>query len=207
MKALSLALLLGLQTTSPQITVPPYPNAFRGGEVVAVIEQKRNHLQVTIVHTEEPFEEPVREALEQWRLPSGRDNAVVVVNFRDWLDMESTENGVKLNPASHKIQCPKSKLPLPMPALIVDPLYPELITLMVSISVVVRLDISQAGTVKDVDVLQGKDELNQVVIEAVRKWTFTPARDELDNPIESEAYAICVYRPAPSPPQDYSPSY
>jgi TonB family protein len=202
MKTLFLALLLALQATTPKVAVPPYPaNAFRGGNIVAVITPKDDSTRPLIVHAEEPFVEPVVNALAQWRLPSKRDErnaAVVVVNFRDWSDIEHSENGIKQNPASHSIQCDQSKFRyLPMPTVILDPFYPDA-TLTVTGSVVVHLKVSSSGTVKGVDVIQGIESFNKVVLEAVKQWRFSPARKD-GVPIESEAYAICVYRPLQNP--------
>ncbi|HTY64204.1 MAG TPA: hypothetical protein VMG30_18280 [Acidobacteriota bacterium] len=36
--------------------------------------------------------------------------------------------------------------------------------------------------------------ITPAAIEAVKKWKFAPAMDESGKPIESEAFAICVYR-------------
>lgn len=195
----SLVILMALQAdTTTRIVLPSYPsNAFRGGNVVAVLEQKRNGTQIAFLHSEEPFAEPVRQALSQWRLWTGdrklRD-AIVIANFRDWFDVENSENGIKLNPGAHRIQCSPSKPGLPVPSLIVDPDYPEL-AMIVTASIAVRLKVSRTGTVTAAEILQGEEEFNGPVMEAVKKWKFSPARDEQNNPIESEAYAICVYRP------------
>jgi hypothetical protein len=47
-------------------------------------------------------------------------------------------------------------------------------------------------------VLQGFGDLTQASIDAVKRWTFLPARDAADRPVTSDAFAVCVCRPLPS---------
>ncbi len=45
------------------------------------------------------------------------------------------------------------------------------------------------------EIMQGIDDFDSAVIEAVSQWKFVPAQDESGKAIASDAYAICVYRP------------
>lgn len=193
MKAFMLVLLIGLQiAAAPKVTVPSYPPmAFHGGTVVAEIELwGKPENRVAILHAEEPFAKVVRDALSQWRFPAGLKNthAVVVINFRD-----------SVMPLSRSIECPQSKHHLAVPNLIVDPLYPDSPLRIIWGGVVVRLTVSETGNVKHVETIQRIDEFSQCVTEAVMQWKFRPALDESGEPTESEAYAVCVYRPQLNP--------
>jgi hypothetical protein len=186
MNALSIALLLMLQTVANlKISIPSYPlMAFHGGTVVAVIEGKLKS-GVSILHAEEPFLEPVQEALKQWSF-AGKDSnrdVLVVVNFRDFVV-----------PLSRVIDCPQPKRHLPVPAWVTDPVYPEN-PLLLEGAVVVRMKISAAGSVQKVDVIKGIGGFNPCVTEAVTQWKFKPARDRYGRAMESEAFAVCVWRP------------
>jgi len=195
MSTIFLALLLAIQTTSAQeLAAPQYPPmAYRGGNVVAIVQPTEKSSKVTILHAEEPYVETVIEALSQWRMDK---NTVVVVNFKSWLDMEIIENGIRFKPAVHEIDCPQENRRLPVPKLIVDPVLPDPVGALLDIygSIIVRLSISALGAVEGVDVVQGTEEYNQAIIKAVKQWKFLPAQDEAGVPVESEAYGICVYR-------------
>ncbi len=189
MNASPIALLFLLQlTANPKVAAPPYPPlAFRGGTVVAVIEGKAKGA-ISILHAEEPFVDPVREALKQWQF-SGEDknrDALVVVNFRDFIV-----------PLTRSVDCPQTKRHLPVPTSVTDPVYPENIIRLEG-SVVVRMTVSATGNVKSVSVIRGVPEFNQCVIAAVQQWKFKPARDRMNKAMESEAYAVCVWRPLTS---------
>jgi TonB family protein len=207
MSMIPLLLLMTWQMASGLTVVdPPYPsNALHGSNVVAVIDPSRkseNHVE--IIHGEEPFINVVREALQQWRLPRNR-SALVVVNFRDW-DIDIVRFGydeIEYSPHSERIGW-ASPHSLPLPAVIVDPLYPDVYAPETSSvlpgAFVLRLEIDSAGTVRDAQVLksevtEGIDDFQSAAIEAVSQWRFAPARDESGKAIASEAYAICVYRP------------
>jgi len=195
MSAIYLALLLAIQTTSAQeLAAPKYPPmAYRGGNLVALVQPTEKSSKVTILHAEEAYVETVMEALSQWRMD--KDN-VVVVNFKSWLDIEKIESGIRFKPAVREIDCPQENRRLPVPKLIVDPVLPDPGPGQLDIygSIIVRLSISASGAVRGVDVVQGTEEYNQAVIKAVKQWKFLPGRDEADVPVESEAYGICVYR-------------
>jgi hypothetical protein len=194
MKAISLVLLIGYQMAAGLNVVAPYypANAVYGGNVVAVIEPSAALTKrVRILHAEEPFVEPVRAALVQWRFLNDQKDvaALVVVNFREPSITVTTPHG----PKSSTIDCTFYDRRMPVPRLIVDPLYSD-VSLTVLGAAILHLKISAAGTVDEVAVIQGLGDHTQAVIEAVKKWQFLPARDESGKPVASEAFAICVYR-------------
>jgi len=187
-----LATFLALQATAPELAAPHYPAmAFRGGNVAAIIEAGKRSSGITILYADEPYREPVVETLSRW--PKDKPT-LIVVNFKSWPDMDNVENGIKLKPAIRKIDCPQKNRSLPVPRVIVDPMMPDPLLGDVYGSIILRLRVSEFGAVKDVDIVQGVEEYNGVVIEAARQWKFLPARNEAGDSVESEAYGICVYR-------------
>jgi hypothetical protein len=131
MNIFSFVFLMGFQLAAGlNVVVPAYPvKAVRGGNVVAVIEfSKGAASRVVILYADEPFAEPTRTALAQWRVPADRKDkpALVVVNFRDpFLSMVNTGRGIKLEPQSHRINSGQYDRSMPVPILVVDPLYSD----------------------------------------------------------------------------------
>ena len=88
MSILPILFLIAWQLATHVSVVAPFypPNAFRGGNLVAVIQpSKSSENSVTFLHAEPPFADVVQTALKQWRFPSDQRNqsALVMVNFRD----------------------------------------------------------------------------------------------------------------------------
>ncbi len=188
MNAFFLTLLLWSQVVGPPgIADPPYPaDAFRGGTLVALVEfHPESENRISLLHSEAPFEKPVREALSQWQFHSGSTSksAIIVFNFRDFIV-----------PMSRSIACSQPDWSLPVPNFVVDPIYPET-TLRFAGAVTARLGISVQGKVQAVEIMKGIDEFNQSVTDALLQWKFKPALNKLGKPIDSEAYAVCIYRP------------
>lgn len=200
MNIISCALLIGCQLVSvSNLVCPFYPvNAVRGGNVVAVLETARGLVnRVVILHGDEPFVEPTRSALVQWRMPTelGDKPTLVVVNFRDpYLTMESSGKGIMLGPQSHTIKAAAYSGGVAVPTLVVDPFYPSA-SMVVMGAAVLHLKITSSGAVGEVHVIQELGDLTQSVIDSAKKWTFIPARDQANKAIASDAFAICVYRP------------
>jgi outer membrane biosynthesis protein TonB len=66
-------------------------------------------------------------------------------------------------------------------------------------AVILHLEIDPPETVKNACIFQGiLDEFNQAAIEAAHKWRFKPAQHESGKACDSQAYAVCVYRPLPN---------
>jgi len=202
-------LLIAWQAASRLIPVAPLypPLAFHGGNIVAIIEPARNaDNKVSILHAEAPFVDVVQTALTQWRFPGNLRNqrTLVVVNFRDsdlgyaWTE----EGGTKFIPHSQHLEWGKSSPLIPVPTLIVDPLYPDVFpnSMRVALqgSVILHLRIDGAGHVHNLEIIQGiENDFDQAAVEAVKQWKFAPARNEAGKAIDSEAYAVCVYRALP----------
>jgi len=211
MNLLPVLVLIAWQPASHLIAVAPlYPSkAFHGGNIVAVIQpSKSSDNRVTVLHAEPPFVDVVQTALTQWRFPRDQTDrrSLVVINFRDW-DIGSVwtgNGGIEFIPHSEQIDWAKSNGLMPIPKLIIDPLYPDAypnkLYFVFGGAVILHLKIDFTGTVKNPQILQGiLDEFNQAAIEAVQKWRFAPAQDESGKAVDSEAYAVCVYRPLPLP--------
>jgi hypothetical protein len=200
MKVAFAPFLLAWQLATGLSVVAPYypPKAFNGGNVVAVAELSKGTVRrVVILHAEEPFVEPTRAALARWRFPGDRKEGavLVVVNFRQPnLIPEAVENGVRFMPVSRSIQCRRYGPNTPVPTLVVDPLYFVASHTVVG-AAILQLQVAASGSVGAVTVLQGFGNQTQPCVDAVKKWTFAPARDASDKPVASEVFAICVYRP------------
>jgi len=194
MNIIFLAFLLAMQTAAVhELASPRYPLlAASGGNVVAIVQPNKEYPKVLILSAEEPFAGTVRDALSQWHTDK---DIVVVINFQSGLDMENTENGIKLVPTVRRTNCPQKDRRLPIPTMIVDSVLPDPPPEEdVYGSVVIRLRISASGAVQGADIVQGIKEYYQPVIKAVKQWKFLPALHEDGTPVKSEAYGICVYR-------------
>ena len=204
MSAIPLVFLIACQLANvSNLVCPYYPSAIRGGNVVAVLETSKGGFvkRVVVLYGDEPFVEPTRSALVQWRLQSESDMPVlVVVNFRDpYLTMESSGNGVVLGPQDYTIKAARYHSNVPVPTFVVDPFYPP--SLVVMGAAVLQLKIKSSGAVGVVRAVQELGDLTKSAIEAVKKWTFIPARDQANNVVASSAFAVCVYRPLQPPPE------
>ncbi len=203
MTAICLALVIGFQLAgTSKIVSPPYPaSAIRGGNVVAVLENAMDGSvkRVEILYGDKPFLEPTRSALLQWRIPNEGDRPVLVIaNFRDpYLTMSDFGKGVVLGPQGHVIKAVQYPGSIAVPTFVVDPLYPP--SLVAMGAVVLQLTVMSSGAVGEVQVVQELGDLTKAAIEAVRKWTFTPARHAANKGIPSRAFAICIYRPLQKP--------
>jgi hypothetical protein len=200
MNVFSFVFLMGCQLAAGlNVVVPAYPaNAAHGGNVAAVIEfSKGAASRVVILYADEPFVEPTRTALAQWRVSAERKDkpALVVVNFREpFLSVVNTGHGIKLEPQSHRIDSSRYDRSMPVPKLVVDPFYSDA-SLVVMGASVLHLEVTESGSVGEVEVIQALGDYTQATVEAVKKWSFVPARNETDRPVASDAFGICVYRP------------
>lgn len=198
MRVLFITWLLG-SLMEGQLDVPGYPPlALRGGNVIAVIAfSGGTSSRVQILYGDEPFVKPTREALAGWRVPAGRRDGpvLVVVNFRDpYLALDGVPGGVKIKPRSRSVDVKPPDPSLPGPLFIVDPLYSDTSRVVMGGSVL-HLNVTALGSVSDVEVLAPLGDYTQATVDAVKNWKFTPARDSSGNPVASEAFAVCVFRP------------
>jgi hypothetical protein len=182
--------LLGLWVIlgADNLVDPIYPpNAISGGTVVAELHSVSGIVKSISIHAgEEPFVSSAKAALDQWHLHPERDgNDLVIVYFRQ-------PNLFYLNDASESIAGGKAEHSTPYPKSIVGPSYPA--QTFEPGAVILRMDISAAGSVEDVNPLKSAGDLTGVSIAAVRKWKFMPAKNDTGAEIRSHVYAVLVYR-------------
>jgi TonB family protein len=176
--------LLGLVS----VESPTYPlNAVRGGTVVAVLESVNGSVaDVRILWGEEPFLSSSRSALEKWRFDSKEKNPVLaVVQFR---------HPELFFPNTNKVAVPPRPSPdgLPYPTGIVQPDYPS--PVQNGGSVVLQAEISDRGEVTDPRVIRPLGSFTDTALEALKQWTFRPARNSAGEPVPSRVYAVMVFR-------------
>jgi TonB family protein len=165
------------------------PNSVLGATVVAELHFVTGNVKdISILSGESPFVDSCISALAKWHMNSERDadeDALVVVHFRQPYLYYLSTNKEEINPAS-----PKEALPYPV--YIVQPSYP--MDALGQGCVILLLNTSAEGQVTDVQVIKPMGVLTETSIDAVRKWKFTPAKDEQGKSIPSQAYAVLVYR-------------
>ena len=57
-----------------------------------------------------------------------------------------------------------------------------------------KVELAPSGAVEKVTTLQRLGQLTESGIDAVRNWSFAPARDANGRAIPSEAYVVLVFR-------------
>jgi hypothetical protein len=184
--AIALLLLPFLQEES--VVGPAYPpNAVAGGTVVAHLRVAKGIVQgVAVVRGEEPFNAPVLSALTGWRLAATENGMIpVVVNFR-------TPNLMPTGSPSRELTPPGSGSQTAFPERVVEPGYPP--DSLAEGSVILRLEITEAGGIGKVSILQGLGNITASCIDAVKGWRFSPARNGKGIAVKSSAYAVCVVR-------------
>ncbi len=193
MALINFALLLTLFQSGP-VDVPYPPDAATGGTVVASLSGSGSGTRVRVLSGEEPFLSAVSGALSGWRLPEEGESRLVVVKFRQ--------------PGLFAVGSPSQKIPrpvtsvgaMPFPRTVTEPAYPP--NAVGEGSVVLRVGLGSSGSVETVETLKGLGELTDSGVDAVKAWSFEPARDLSGRPTASEAYVIFVFRtPVLSPPR------
>lgn len=179
------------------IEVPIYPHAaLGGGNVIAELQIVSGRVEKVIVHSDEgAFADACRDALMQWRFqPDHNGRELVAVHFRHPAFFSFDDADQDIRPANvHES--------LPYPLSIRRPVYP--VNVVARGGVVLRVDISAEGKVSDVEVLRGLGGLTETSVNAVREWTFRPAKDRMGKHVPSQAYALFVYRfPVIAQPRD-----
>ena len=170
------------------IAEPGYPpNAVSGGTVVAeLLLSPGGVTNVRIMSGGGAFAESAASALRAWRfLAKQKASVVVVVHFRD-------PNFFSTGPATRTITSTPPDVSLAYPKTVVDPVYPA--NSLGQGSVVLRADIAPTGTLVNTEVIKGAGSLTQASIDAVRNWTFFPAKDAKGRPIESSVFVVLVFR-------------
>ena len=137
-------------------------------------------------HRTKPFVGSCKSALAHWKTSSGLDgDEIVIVHFRQpYL--------YQLGKTKEEINLRIAKKELPYPAVIIHPSYPP--NAVGQGSVILRADISDKGQVSNVEVIRSMGVLTDASVDAVRKWSFIPARDEEGKETPSHAYVVLVYR-------------
>ena len=171
------------------IAEPGYPpNAINGGTVVAeLILSSGNVARVKILNGEAgAFGESAESALSAWRFaPEQKMPVIVVVHFRD-------PNFYSTGPATRTVTPPPAGLVLAYPKTVVDPAYPA--NSLGEGSVILRVDIAASGAIADTEVIKEAGILTRAGVDAVRKWSFLPAKDARGRPAESSIFAVLVFR-------------
>ncbi len=186
---LLLAVLWSVQGVIPlSITEPLFPPNARGGgtAVFAVRITAGKAAEVTELYGQEPFSSSGSQALSEWKFPPDASVAtLVVVCYRR---PEFLITGT----ATQELSPSRLEPELPFPQVVVEPEYPPNTT--AQGSVVLNLEIARDGSLGQVEVIKPVGALTQAAIQAVRKWRFTPARDKKGNAVESQVFAVLVFR-------------
>jgi len=173
---------------SVYVTDPLYPpNTVTGGTVIAELRVSGGNVaDVAILSGSEPFVGSCTSALSQWRLqPDIKGSQLVVVHFQQPYLYNIDAGEEEISPA-------KSPLQLPYPTHVVQPLYPP--NALAQGGVILRAEISADGSVSKVETIKSMGVLTGTSIDALRRWRFIPAQNEKGKRIESQVYAVFVYR-------------
>jgi TonB family protein len=154
---------------------PAHPvNTLAAGVVVAEIEIERisGKMQTRVLCGEPPFVASALEALKQWRfaLSAEADIARTSVTF---LFRPPAMYAVKV--AATAI-CPWSldeDFP-PLPQQVIDPGYPP--TSLATGAAILEVQVNASGIVTSTKTIEGASALTDRAHDAVKKWTFSPAR-------------------------------
>ena len=162
------------------------PNAVGGGTVVLAVTGAGSATQVRVLSGEEPFVSALRGSMNQWRFPDSAEKRLVIVKFRgpELMSVGASEEAVPA-PAG-------GAGAFPYPTAVTEPSFPP--NSLGDGSVVLKLDISSSGSIEKVEAVQGLGQLTDSGIEAVRHWSFQPARDPRGRAVPSEAYVVLVFR-------------
>jgi outer membrane biosynthesis protein TonB len=76
--------------------------------------------------------------------------------------------------------------------MVVEPAYPP--NSLGEGGVVLRLELSESGSISKVKVVQGLGDLTGSCVSAVSQWKFAPAYSGTGKSLASEAYAVFVLR-------------
>lgn len=181
-------LCLVLASGSYDLVDPAYPpNAMGGGTVAAMVRVAAGTVRdVTILSGAEPFAGSCKAALARWRLDPQEDGErLVVVHFRRPELLYAGGGDEKSDTAPRNLH-------LAYPRSLVPPVYPA--NALGKGSVVLKVEISAEGRVIEVRAVKSMGILTDASIDAVKRWTFHPARDAAGRPVSSRAYAVIVFR-------------
>ncbi|MBM3790796.1 MAG: hypothetical protein FJW35_10680, partial [Acidobacteria bacterium] len=122
-----------------------------------------------------------------WRFPGDRGDgsAIVIVNFRG-------PNLYAVGSAASELKLRDHPAGLPLPRSVTEPRYPA--DSMGQGTVALHLRVARSGAVERTTVLKGLGSLTQACSDAARQWKFNPARNITGDMIQSDVYAVCVFR-------------
>jgi hypothetical protein len=184
-----LAFLFWAWSEAIVVVAPAYPpNAVTGGTVIAVMHVTAGSVRsIDILQGDASFVEPVRAALPGWRFQAADSGRfLAVVSFR------SPQLYAVGSSATRQLEPASSPSGVAYPRKVVEPAYP--INSLGEGGVVLRLDLSDTGSISKVKVVQGRGDLTGPCISAVKQWQFAPARNSAGKSLASEAYAVFVLR-------------
>jgi len=182
------ALLVLFLSQATVLTGPSYPpNAVAGANVVGVLHFSSGAVRnIDVLSGEAPFVEPAAAALSGWKLGNTANNDVlVVVNYR-------TPTLYSVGSGSLEVAQVKASPGLAYPRTVIEPRYPP--NLLAEGSVVLKLALSESGSVTKISVVQGLGGMTEACVAAASQWKFNPARNRQNAVIASEAYAVFVVR-------------
>ena len=184
-----LAFLIWAWLEAGVVVAPAYPpNAVTGGTVVAVMHVTAGSVRsIDILQGDASFVEPVRAALSGWRFQAAESGtSLAVVSFR------SPQLYAVGSPATRLLEPTSPPSGVACPRKVVEPPYPP--NSLGEGGVVLRLDLSDSGSISKVRVVQGLGDLTRLCVIAVSQWQFAPARNSAGKSLASEAYAVFVLR-------------
>ncbi len=185
-------LLLAVTCGVLQVSVAefPYPpDAASGGTVAALLSLTSGAVtRVDILSGGEPFVSAASSALRGMRVAEdpGMERMLAVVNYR--------EPGLfALGDPNQPVPAPTSvPASIPYPETVTQPAYPP--NAAGEGAVILRVAISATGNVEKVETVKSQGILTESGLDALKSWTFTPARDSRGRPVASAAYIIFVFR-------------
>jgi TonB family protein len=183
-----LAMMLLALAEAITVVSPAYPpDAIEGGTVVALLQVSNGEVRgIQITQADPPFADAVQSALSRWRFRDSETGSIlVVVNFRSPRLYATATH-------TRALQITEAPPGSPYPLRLMEPPYPA--NSVAEGSVILRLELNEAGEITRTKTLQGLGGLTSAAVATVRKWRFEPARDAKGTPRRGEAYAVCVFR-------------
>ncbi len=128
----------------------------------------------------------VRQAASAWSFPDSSEKRLVVVRFRQ-------PGLVAVGSAQEEVGAPARRPGRdPYPRSVTEPSYPP--NAQGGGTVALKVALAPSGAVEKVTTLQRLGHLTESGIDAVRNWSFAPARDASGRAVPSEVYVVLVFR-------------
>ncbi len=167
--------------------VPYPPAAVVGGTVVTVLDVRNGSVDsAEVLHGDEPFLAPARQALLSWVFePSANKKLLAVTVFR-------TPHFFSQGPGRWNLEMEVQRPGIPAPSVLSEPAYPA--NAAGNGTVALQLKIDRLGKVAEAAVLKPLGALTRPCVDAALSWQFRPARAADGRATDSDVLAICVYR-------------